>query len=252
MTTEVLSYFQTERPHLLAHRGLSQHSPIIDENSLEAFAQALQHGATHIESDVHATSDGVALLFHDDDLSRVAGLPMKIAELSYQEVSQLRLTNGSAIPTLEEALIRFPDVKLNLDVKSKGAVSPTAEVINRLNAHDRVLVSSFSSRRRLSTLRLLEQPVATSASMKEVIQLLVSHWLFGLGFRRVARGLNALQIPPTQGPLKLATAGFVRRLRNAGLEVHFWTVNSQDQAEQLVALGASGIVSDRVDQIKLW
>ena len=85
-------YFATTRPHLLAHRGLSQHRNDIDENSIAAFEEALKHGATHIESDVHATKDGIAVLFHDDDLERVAQLPLKISELTFAELTEISLT----------------------------------------------------------------------------------------------------------------------------------------------------------------
>jgi glycerophosphoryl diester phosphodiesterase len=241
------SYFATARPHLLAHRGLSQHRADIDENSIASFEEALQHGATHIESDVHATKDGVAVLFHDDDLQRVAGLPLKISEITFAELSELSLTHGSKVPSLSQVLERFPLLRLNLDVKATAGCQATAEVINELQAHDRVLVSSFSKARKLATLKLLDKPVVTSASSTEVLGLWVTHLLFGLGFRKIAQQFDAIQIPRSFGPIRLDTAGFIARARSCNLEVHFWTVNDPEQGKALLALGATGIVSDRVD-----
>ena len=242
-------YFAGPRPHLLAHRGLSQHQAGIDENSLASFEHALSNGATHIESDVHATKDGVAVLFHDDDLERVAGLPLKISALTFAELSEITLVNGTKVPSLAQALEKFPQLRLNLDVKAKAGSEPTARVINQMHAHDRVLISSFSRSRKLATLELLSKPVATSSSSSEVLLLWLAHKLFGAGFGLLARRFDAIQIPRAFGPIHLDTPSFISRARKNGLEVHFWTVNDPADAKALIELGATGIVSDRVDLI---
>lgn len=241
-------YFSGPSPRVLAHRGLSQHRSGIDENSLLAFQEAIEHGATHIESDVHATKDGVAVLFHDSDLRRVAGLDVPIAKLSYRELTEVRLIHGGKIPSLDEVL--GLQVKLNLDIKASGAIMPTVRAIEENQAHDRVLVSSFSSSRRRKALRLLSKPVATSASMREVILAWASSSLGGVGFGLVAQGLDAFQVPPAQGPIRFASSRFISLAKQHGIEVHFWTVNDPEQMRELLALGADGIVSDRIDLMR--
>jgi Glycerophosphoryl diester phosphodiesterase len=72
-----VTYFVEGEFCLLAHRGLSQHKDNLDENTLNAFEEALAYGATHLESDIQATKDGFAVLFHDSDLNRVAGIDKK-------------------------------------------------------------------------------------------------------------------------------------------------------------------------------
>lgn len=245
--TSTKRYFDTARPNLLAHRGLNQHKAGIDENSIAAFEQALEFGATHIESDVHATKDGVAVLFHDDDLERVANLPLKISELSFAQLQQINLANGSRVPSLEQVLQHFPTLRLNLDVKAEPGCAATASVINQLRAFDRVLVSSFSRSRKLATLKLLDHQVATSASSTEVLGLWIAHVFFGLGFRSIAKKFDAIQIPRNFGLIRLDTKSFIKRARKHGLEVHFWTINDPIEGRSLLARGATGIVSDRVD-----
>ncbi len=83
--------------------------------------------------------------------------------------------------------------------------------------------------------------------MREVILAWASHQLGGLGFESIVRDLDAFQIPPERGPIKFATASFIARAQRHGVEVHFWTVNELDHMQSLLALGADGIVSDRVD-----
>lgn len=239
------AYFDQPLPRILAHRGLSEHTNSIAENSLEAFKAALQAGATHIESDVHATKDEVAVLFHDDDLLRVAGVDKKIRDLTLADLRTIRLKGEALVPTLSEGL-ELP-AYLNLDIKAAQAISPTVYEIEKFQAHERVLVSSFSSRRRRAALKLLSKPVATSASMKEVALAYLSHNLGGIGFGKIVADLDAFQIPPRMYGLSFDKESFISRLKKHGVEAHFWTINDPVEAQRLISLGASGIVSDRVD-----
>lgn len=241
-------YFDHPTPRRLAHRGLWQSLDGIDENSVGAIAAAVAAGATHVESDTHATSDGVAVLFHDDNLARVANNPSAISSLSSQELSKITLRHGSKIPSLGEVFELFPDLCLNLDIKSLQAVAPTVKAIEDHRAHDRVLVSSFSESRRSLALSLLTRPVATSASARMVMLAWASHTLaFGLGFRKLTRDIDAFQIPPRRGLVRFDTGSFIRRAHSTQNEVHYWTINDPDQMKALLDLGADGIVTDRVD-----
>ncbi|MBN9195870.1 MAG: glycerophosphodiester phosphodiesterase, partial [Microbacterium sp.] len=75
----------TGTPRVLAHRGLVTPDAAtlgIAENSFAAVAAAHAAGATYVESDCHVTSDGVVVLFHDADLTRVTGDPRRLTEVS--------------------------------------------------------------------------------------------------------------------------------------------------------------------------
>lgn len=240
-------YLSPAKPRVFAHRGLAI-GVGVDENTFSAFAAAQLSGASYIETDVQVTSDGVAVLFHDDDLARVAGLDKRIDQLTLLELSEVKLTLGGTVPTLEAALIKFSTINFNLDVKVWGAVAPTAEVINRLGAHDRVLVSAFSERRRRAAIRLLKLPVASSAGSGLVIALYLASKLGLTGLMRaISKNVDAVQVPVRKGPLRFDSPSFISRVKNAGLEVHFWTINEVFEMDRLIGLGAEGIVTDRAD-----
>ncbi len=242
------SYFDAPFPRRLAHRGLWRDSESIDENSIEAISAAIAAGATHVESDTHATSDGVAVLFHDNDLSRVAGIPEAISRLSIEELSKITLQHGSKIPTLSEVFDLFPNLQLNLDIKSEQAIEPTVRAIEEHAAHDRVLVSSFSESRRKKALSLLTRPVATSASARLVFWAWACHNLaFGIGFSALTRNIDAFQVPTRRGVIRFDTEAFLKRAQANGTEVHYWTINEPAEMSKLLQLGADGIVTDRVD-----
>lgn len=239
------AYFDSTSPRLLAHRGLHLNAEGIIENSLEAFQNALNHGATHIESDVHASQDQIAFLFHDKDLMRTFGVAKPIAKLRSEEISEI---SSGAIPTLEQALEEFPNAKFNLDIKSKPAIFPSVKVIEKLKAHNRVLISSFSESRRRKALSLLSEPVATSASTRLV---LASYLAYLIGseslMSKVLQDVDALQLPRRAMGLGFDSPNFIQAISKHGVELHYWTVNNPDEMLELLELGAHGIVTDRVD-----
>lgn len=87
-----------------AHRGLHQAKNISPENSLAAFRLAVENGYG-IELDVQLSKDGQPVIFHDNNLKRVCGLNSLVADLSYDELRELRLYDSNEkIPHLEEVL----------------------------------------------------------------------------------------------------------------------------------------------------
>ena len=101
-----------------AHRGGATYEPnLYRENSLHAFKEAVALGYRYLETDVHATRDGVLLAFNDRVLDRVTDHTGAIAELTYAEIAEARIHGLDPIPRLSELLAEFPDVRFNVDVK---------------------------------------------------------------------------------------------------------------------------------------
>lgn len=237
-------FFDLPRPRVLAHRGLAIAAP---ENTLLAFAHAVAAGAQYLETDVNASADGVAIVSHDPDLARIAGISARIGDLTAAELGRIDLGQGQGLVPLAEALAAFPESRFNIDVKDPAAVAPTAAAILDAGAVDRVLVSSFSGARRRSVVELLPG-VATSASADRfVAALLAGKAGFGPGVRRALRGLDAVQIPERALRLRTTTPRMIRAFHAAGVEVHVWTINSPERMRELFELGVDGVVTDRVD-----
>ena len=106
-----------------AHRGGATYEPnLYRENSMHAFKEAVALGYRYLETDVHATRDGVLLAFHDRVLDRVTDHDGAIADLSYAQISDARIHGIDPIPRLSELLAEFPDARFNIDAKSTAAV----------------------------------------------------------------------------------------------------------------------------------
>lgn len=234
----------------MAHRGGALHPEIPGlENTMYAFAHAVALGYEYLETDVHASRDGVLLAFHDDALDRVTDSSGLLADLDAEQVSSARIRAEHAVPTMAELLEAFPDRRFNVDLKSAGAVQPLAELLERTSSHDRVCVGSFSWSRLHAFRRASRGRVATSASPREVAAFLASP--SGRAARRLTRDrVAALQVPHRWGRVPVATASVVRRAHTAGAHVHVWTIDEPVEMEQLLDLGVDGLITDRTDVLK--
>lgn len=237
-------FFAPPLPRIFAHRGLAIGAP---ENTLLAFRKALDAGATHIETDVHATRDGVAVISHDPDLARLVGRSARIEQFTMAELRRIRLGDDQSFVSLHDALDGFPDVLFNVDVKSARAVLPTTQAIMQTRAVDRVLITSFSRGRRRATVDRLPG-VASSASSDQVLRVVAAARL-GLTWlvRRLTRDFDALQIPERYRIFRLVTPRVVRAMHACGVEVHVWTVNDPVDMSRLLKMGVDGLITDRCD-----
>jgi glycerophosphoryl diester phosphodiesterase len=222
---------------------------------MAAFAAAVDLGYTYLETDVHGTKDGVAIVLHDAALDRTTDGKGNVAEMPYKEVKQFYIGGVEPIPTLVELLTTFPDVYVNLDIKADSGIEPTAAAIEKVGAHDRVLITSFSAPRRKATVRLLSKPVATAASTAEIAAFLAAA---RVGSRRLAalalREVDALQVPISHevGPFGLGVVDLqtLDMAHAIGKYVQVWTVNTRSEMAALLDLGVDGIFTDRADTLR--
>jgi glycerophosphoryl diester phosphodiesterase len=245
----------------MAHRGGALHPDLAGaENTLHAFRHAAGLGYTYLETDVHATLDGVLLAFHDPVLDRVTDSRGALAELTAQQVAAVRIGGEHTVPTMAELLEELPQCRFNIDLKSAGAGLPLAELLDRMGAHDRVCVGSFSPRLIAEFRRATRGRVLTAASSREIPAFL------GPAAGRAARALGRIQAGVLQVPWRhrrrrvtIVTPAFVRRAHAAGLHVHVWTGDDRsqwvaiDDAESmhtLLDLGVDGLICDRTDVLK--
>lgn len=171
-----------------------------------AFHEAAKLGYRYIETDVRATRDGVAVILHDRRLGRDSGVPGAIDQLDWRDARNAHLGAGESIPTLEELLTALPDMRVNIDIKAASAIEPTVDVVERLNAHNRVLITSFSDRRRRRALRLLSRPVASSAGTGTLLAVMAARTPRSRAYAwRVLHDSDCLQVPPRLGGVPIIT-----------------------------------------------
>jgi Glycerophosphoryl diester phosphodiesterase family len=132
-------------PVIIAHRGASAFAP---ENTLEAYAAAMDYGADGCEVDIRRTADGVLVLFHDDMLDRLTEGIGAVNQVTYDELlaSQPRFTYGRAtaetrVPTFAALLVlaRQRTMLLHLDVKEPDLEAEIVRLLDAADAWDHVV-----------------------------------------------------------------------------------------------------------------
>jgi hypothetical protein len=139
---------------IIVHRGVSRIAP---ENTLEAYAAAMDCGADGIEIDIRRSRDGVLYLFHDDDLERLTNATGQVSRLSYYELLRVTpkavygpATRETRPPTLAAALALARDraALLHLDIKEPGIQDDIAAMLDQAKAWDHVVeINDYNSDR---------------------------------------------------------------------------------------------------------
>jgi len=231
-------YLDWPAPIAFAHRGGGLEQP---ENTMRAFGAAVAMGYRYLETDVQLTADGVLVVFHDDELGRTCGRPGRVAELPWREVETARVAGTEPIPTFDELLDAWPEIRVNVDCKIDAAAEPLLAALRRHDALDRVCVASFSDRRLRALRRAGGPKLCTSSAAGELAVL----WASG----RNVGGLAA-QVPERRRGLAVVTPRFLARSHRHGMPVHVWTVDDRADMERLLDAGVDGIMTDRPSTLR--
>jgi len=216
---------------IIAHRGGSSSF----ENSISSFLKAQEMGVDAVECDVHTTRDGKLVISHDPDLMRIANIDKKIAEMDYNEISEIRLPNGERIPTLEE-LLDIISIPVVIELKSRETVL--------------ALISLFSRRKDLINKCVIISFYHDAVKiMKREIPGLMCGVLFA-GFPvdpiSMARNSGCNMISLYYEGLD---AEYVEKCHKEGIMVTVWAPNDENDIKNSLNAGVDGIGSDRPDLV---
>lgn len=138
---------------IIGHRGYLAKYP---ENTIESFIRALEHGADGIEFDVHLSSDGEVMVYHDFELSRLTNGHGSIGDFTCSQLQSLRIKDHDIMPTLKEVMMALEtyqscnpthDFYLNVELKASSILYPDIEqkVLDITASFDlnRIIYSSF-------------------------------------------------------------------------------------------------------------
>lgn len=236
------------KPAIFAHRGARRVAP---ENTLPAFAAALEMGVDGIELDVHRTTDDQLVVIHDFVVDGTTDGSGPVAAMSAAEVARLDAGShfnaayaGTPVPRLEEVLDLVSDrCRINIEIKSmdpyaNDASDLVAALIRQRNLYDQVIVSSFNPIT-LIKLRHLDPKIALGMLYGDEMPLFL---------RKTWAGPPLC--PEAQHPHHaLIDADYMAWAHSLGAAVNTWTVNDLDEAQRLAGLGVDVIMTDVPDQI---
>jgi len=240
--------FNSPPPHLFAHRG-GNAAGKSRENTLAAFQSAANLGYKFLETDVIATKDGQAVTYHGSAnffMKAIFRLELrrKVQSLTYDQLKRAITLGGETIPTLEEALVKLNRQAFCIDVKTNEAIEPMVRAINKHNAKNRVVITSFSRKRSIQANRLLYGENFNGACLCVYrlkgwsISLFPALWLN----RLKRQGFGYVHIP-----YKCVTRRLLNEAKKRDFKIYAWTVNKQEDIERLLSWGVGGIISDEAE-----
>ncbi|MFL6090545.1 MAG: glycerophosphodiester phosphodiesterase family protein [Aeromicrobium sp.] len=228
-------------PYAWAHRGGALLPANVGiENTLRAFRNAVELGYTLLETDVHASRDGVLYAFHDANLLRMTGRAARINDLTSAELDDLRVDGREPIPRIAELVEEFADCRFSIDVKADDAVDLAVDEFKRLGMTDRLLIGAFDHGR-IVRLRAGLPGVVSALSQREIARLAA-----GLPIPRN----TVASVPVSWRGVPVITPRFVARAQRRGIPVFAWTIDDAAEMARLLDLGVDGIMADQIDDLR--
>jgi glycerophosphoryl diester phosphodiesterase len=254
------SYFKADDFLVIAHRGGRTLGP---ENTLYTFKRAVELGTDVLEMDLQTTSDGALVILHDREVDRTTNGKGAVDSFTLSNLKKLDAgfrwspensrsyplrNKGVTIPTLTEVFKAFPDIRINIEIKSSqvNTIQNFCRTIRDHGMSEKVMVACFDSGK-LGEFRSLCPEVATSAGASEAAMF---YWLQWAHLESAySPSSQALQIPEAYGESRIATRRFLDAAHARNLRVHVWTVNQVEAMQRLIDLGVDGIMTDYPERL---
>ncbi|MCD6291168.1 MAG: glycerophosphodiester phosphodiesterase [Anaerolineae bacterium] len=236
------------RPLVFAHRGAKALAP---ENTIPAFLKAAELGADGVELDIQFSADGALVVIHNLVLDETTDGHGRVISHTLEELKELDAGSwfspefaGTRLSTLEEVLDAIGDrLLINIEMKSfsltdDGMAGQVAEIIQRRNLYDQVIVSSFNP----FTLRRLKK-----ADSRIETGLLYAP---GTPIYLSRAWLRPWAKPDALHPeYVMVDEAYMRWAHQKGYAVNVWTVNEPDDMRRMIDLGVNIIITDYPDRL---
>lgn len=245
---------------IIGHRGASGYAP---EHTIESYQLAKKMGADYLEIDLQETKDGILVAMHDSKVDRTTDKTGFVKEYTLKELKKLDAGswfneensnkvnenyNGLQVPTLEEVLNEFGDrenyyIEIKSPEENKGiekkliTILEKHHLIGNQSSNGKVIIQSFSEEslknihrqhKDIPLIQLFDYKTSASITKKELEE--IKQYAVGVG-------LNYDQLNMEYG----------KRVLEADLLLHPYTVNSKKEIENAMELGATGIFTDYID-----
>ncbi|MBF0578457.1 glycerophosphodiester phosphodiesterase [Erysipelotrichaceae bacterium RD49] len=220
---------QLFRIPVFAHRGFVKDSL---DNSYASYDLALLSGCPQIELDVHASSDGVLYVSHDNNLSSISGSNWNITDHTSAELDGILMKNGEKLHRLSEVVERYRDQIIYL-VELKDDNPDPEPFLDVVRGHpklaENIQVQSFypevleNIRAQLPNM-FVQYLVNDRNTMNEALQM---EWLDSLALDQ-----------------KLVNQNVIDLVHSTGKEIWVWTVDSVDKVREYLAQGVDGVITD--------
>ena len=233
----------------IAHRGASGLAP---ENTLAAFAKALEIGVDAVELEVHATKDRRVVVIHDGALDRTTNAKGKVSELTLAEILKAdagirfgKEFSQEKIPILNESLDLIKGNAITVvEIKQKDIAGEVVKAIEDTSALDDVVVISFHP--------------SVLCDVRQIKPRIPTGLLIGANAaeKPYAQGIEYVHKTAEVGASTLSlshpavTPELARAVRERGVNLWTWTIDDVDRMREVLDCGVEGITSNYPDRFK--
>ena len=221
-------------PVIIAHRGasaLARH-----ENTLEAFKIAIKLKADYVEFDIRKTKDNQLIVFHDDEIDNRA-----ISSLTYDRLCSITSRENYRVPLLSEVLeLCKGKIKLDIELKESGYEKRIVDMVTKLYRYDEFMMKSFIDSA-VKAVHDYDPYIKTGLLLGKKGGSLKTKLHEFFPMTRLA-ACNADFVSPYY---KLATVGFIKRMKLYNKPVYVWTVNRARNIGKCILNHVDGIITDK-------
>ncbi|KAF7705150.1 lysophospholipase D GDPD1 [Silurus meridionalis] len=247
------------------------------ENTMEAFAHAVNVGTEMLELDCHLTLDGYVVVCHDKNLERQTGSNVDVSLVKFQDlplyrkklevtfsVGQYGKGEDRRIALLEDVFKRFPKIAINIEVK-QDSDELIRKVSSLVKKYDRegITVWATEDSHIMAKCRKQNPFMPYSFTARRVILLLVLYYTGFLPFCPLGESLLQFYLPrvinrsyiPEEFFLKnnfvvslieklTMRKSLLEHLVKRGMQVQLFVCNNQEDMAAAFAFGATGVMTD--------
>lgn len=220
---------------VIAHRGAAMWAP---ENTLASVQRALDDHADWVEIDVQETADGRVVVVHDSDFMKLAGVPTRVWEATYDEIRGIDIGTpfganfaGEIAPTLREVLLRARETAgVTIELKYYGhdqmLEQRVIDIVEELGMEGQIVIMS-----------LVYEGI-------QKVRALRPEWTVGILSAVAIGDLTRLDADFLAVNTGLGSRALLRDAHAAGKDVYVWTVNDPITAYAMISRGVDGIITD--------
>lgn len=232
----------------ISHRGASGLFP---EHTFEAYDEAIRLKTDYIEIDLHMTKDGQFIAMHDGTLDRTTNGTGNISDYTLEEIKQLdagikfyKKPTNINVPSLDEIFKRYGnsikyyietkdspgDTEMNyekklLDLVQTNNINPENIIFQSFSLHSLENIHSLDPSNQFKLVQLFSFQNKSQISMDAFEQISTIGYGVGINYQVV-------------------DGDIAQAIRDKNLQLHVWTVNSEQEMKQLIGYGVTGIFTN--------
>ena len=213
---------------------------------MRAFKKAIELGADFIEFDILETKDGIIVVCHDEEISKLTGQYGFIRNLTFEELKAFDFGEGEKIPSFEELIeVTKGKIDLNCEVIVEGISNKVANIIQKYDIIDSVLVSSFKHQELLKFQKI--NPTIKLAYLEHNDYKTPCPWEIREQWIQFCIDNNLYAINPFY---PLIDQQFVELAHDNSIKVFPFTVDSAPAMRKLIKLGVDGLITNDIAKAK--